>query len=263
LTPILGEPLLRLAFAHYDTAGLEKLLKANLPALTLRQLASAKRKFVVVPSFQINGGDATPGARWRTVLFHNLPNLARAPDFSQTSLVNTAMCSAAAPLYFDPRTIKEGQFVDGGLSANDPCSAAIAAVLASSLAAPGGLTPKSIVAVSIGTGNVLNNFPGPSTSSGFLPKSFGIFGWLNPSADGRAPEFPLIEAMFAGSNGINDLIASMLLRDSTYIRVNPTFNRSSTWSLDDCEAIPDMIAQTQLYIASTQWKNFARRINAI
>jgi patatin-like phospholipase/acyl hydrolase len=158
-----------MAFPKYQSTGLQALLAANLPVMTLAQLASQTGKYVVVPSFQINSGNTT--GSWQPVLFHNLPNVPLSPDLSGTRLVDTAMCSAAAPTFFPPHDIAEGAFVDGGLAANNPCAAAIAAVLASSLPRQMGLTPESITAVSIGTGNVANSYP---PSDAIFP--FGILG---------------------------------------------------------------------------------------
>ena len=190
------------------------------------------------------------------MLFHNLPGLATAPDLSATHLVDAAMCSAAAPLFFPPHNIPQGAFVDGGIAAHDPCAAAIATALASAFGTKQGLTADQIAAVSIGTGNTVNSFP---PASAVFP--FGILGWLWPEAVGAAPAFPLIEAMFAGSSGIGDLVASMLLRQSTYIRVEPFFKQ--TWSLDDCAAIEIMTDATQRYLKSAQWRRLADKINAL
>jgi uncharacterized protein len=243
-----AEILGQLGYPKYQSTGLHALLSDHLPSLTLKQLD----KLVVAPSFQING--AATG--WQPVLFHNLPGLSSMPDLGNTSLVDAAMCSAAAPLFFPPHTIAQGGFVDGGIAANDPCAAAIAAALASSLGTKNGLTADMIAAVSIGTGNTINSFP--ATGAAF---PYGILGWMWPDPQGATPAFPLIEAMLTGSSGIGDLIASMLLRQSTYIRVNPTFNHS--WSLDDCAAIPQMTALTQKYLKSAEWQTLKGQINAL
>jgi uncharacterized protein len=250
---LVGESLGELAYPKYQSTGLHALLRDYLPSLTLAGLASQRKKWVVAPSFQING-DATTG--WQPVLFHNLPGLSSMPDLSETSLVDTAMCSAAAPLFFPPRKITQGQFVDGGIFANDPCATAIAAALASSLGTENGLTPDMIAAVSIGTGNTVNSFP-PSGAA--FP--YGILGWMWPEQQGATPAFPLIEAMLTGSSGAGDLVASMLLRQSTYIRANPTF--SENWSLDECKAIPQMTELTQEYLNSSDWLTLKGQINAL
>jgi uncharacterized protein len=246
---LVEEILWQLEYPKYQSTGLHTLLSAHLPTSTLKQLGN----LVVVPSFQIHG-DAMTG--WRPALFHNLPGLASMPDLGDTSLVDTAMCSAAAPLFFPPHMIAKGGFVDGGIFANDPCAAAIAAALASSLGTKNGLTADMIAAVSIGTGNTINTFP---ASGAAFP--YGILGWMWPEPQGATPAFPLIEAMLAGSSGIGDLIASMLLRQSTYIRVNPPFNQN--WSLDDCAAIPQMTALTQQYLASDEWQTLKSQISAL
>jgi uncharacterized protein len=251
---LVEEILGQLAYPKYQSTGLRSLLEANLPSLTLKDLASRLGKWVVAPSFQINGADATNG--WRPVLFHNLPGLDTLPDLSGTSLVDAAMCSAAAPLFFPPHDIAQGAFVDGGIAANDPCAAAVAAALASSLGGEDGLSGTTIAAVSIGTGNTVNLFP---PASAVFP--FGILGWMWPYQEDQAPAFPLIEAMLAGSSGIGDLIASMLLRQSTYIRVNPVF--AENWSLDDCAAIGQMSDLTTAYIGSNAWQDFKKQIDAL
>jgi predicted acylesterase/phospholipase RssA len=236
----------QLGYPKYQSTGLHALLSDHLPSTTLKQLD----KMVVAPSFQING-DAATG--WRAVLFHNLPGLSSMPDLGDTHLVDAAMCSAAAPLFFPPHNIAQGGFVDGGIAANDPCSAAIAAALASSSL---GLTADTIAAVSIGTGNTINSFPAAGAA---FP--YGILGWMWPDQKGTTPAFPLIEAMLTGSSGVGDLIASMLLRQSTYIRVNPTFKEN--WSLDDCAAIPQMTELTQVYLRSAEWQMLKDQINAL
>jgi predicted acylesterase/phospholipase RssA len=255
LYELLEKALAELAFPKYQSSGLQALLASILPSLTLAQLASEAGKFVVAPSFQINDGSAS-GGMWQPVLFHNLPGLPYFPDLSGTSLVDAVMCSTAAPTFFPPHQLSAGAFVDGGLAANNPCATAIAAILASSLAAEDGLTPRTVAAVSIGTGNVANSYP-PSAS--VFP--YGILGWMWPYQDGPAPVLPLIQGMFAGSSGIDDKIAAALLRESTYIRVNPLF--ATTWSLDDCAAIEQMAELTMRYIATAEWKNFKKQINAL
>jgi uncharacterized protein len=253
ITQLAAEIVEQLGYPKYQSTGLLALLSNHLPALTLADLASQFGKWVVAPSFQINSA-ATTG--WQPVLFHNLPGLASMPDLGATSLVDTAMCSTAAPLFFPPHTIAQGAFVDGGIFANDPCAAAVAAALASSLGTENGLTADMIAAVSIGTGNTINSFPASDA-----PFPYGILGWMWPNQQGATPAFPLIEAMLAGSSGIGDLIASMLLRQSTYIRVNPTF--SENWSLDDCKAIDQMTRLTQKYLGSREWQALKSRINAL
>ena len=255
LYELIAEAVTELAFPKYQSGGLQALLAANLPSLTLAQLASESGQFVVAPSFQINDGSVSGGI-WQPVLFHNLPGLSGFPDLSNTSLVDAVMCSTAAPTFFPPHQLTAGLFVDGGLTANNPCATAIAAVLASSLAARDGLTPETIAAVSIGTGNVANSYP-PSDS--VFP--YGILGWMWPYQDGPAPVLPLIQAMFAGSSGIDDRIAGEFLRQSSYIRVNPLFDE--TWSLDDCAAIEQMAELTMRYIRTDEWRSFKQQINSL
>lgn len=243
----------QMAFPKYQSTGLQTLLTANFPAMTLAQLATQRQKYVVVPSFRISPGQNNA---WAACVFHNLPGLTTTPDLSATSLIDTAMCSAAAPLFFPPHTIAPGSFVDGGVCANNPCTVAAACYSGSSLSGANGPAPGSVAAVSLGTGDVSNSYP---PSDAVFPG--GILGWMWPYQDGTSPAFPLIEAMFAGSSQINDLTAQMMLRGSTYIRANPVFTQ--TYSLDDCTDVAQMASLTDQYIASSEWQQIAKTINGL
>ena len=166
------------------------------------------------------------------------------------------MCSAAAPLFFPPHVLAAGSFIDGGVFANNPCSTATAAYIASSLATQGSHDPDSVAVVSIGTGDVDNSYP---PSDAVFP--FGILGWMWPYQDQSAPAFPLIQAMFAGTSKIDELTSAMMLRDSTYIRANPVFEQ--TWSLDDCSSIEQITDLTDEYIESDEWHKIADKINGL
>lgn len=250
---MVAEAAEQMAFPKHQSTGLQTLLTANFPAMTLAQLATQQQKYVVVPSFRISPGQ---NGAWQACVFHNLPGLAITPDLSAISLIDTAMCSAAAPLFFPSHTITAGSFVDGGVCANNPCTVALACYAASSLSGQSGPAPGSVAAVSLGTGNVGNSYP-PSDAA--FPG--GILGWMWPYQDGTSPAFPLIEAMFAGSSQINDLTAQMMLRGSTYIRANPVFTQ--TWSLDDCSDVAQMASLTDQYIASSEWQQIAATINGL
>ena len=125
----------QMAFPKYQSTGLQTLLTANFPAMTLAQLATQRQKYVIVPSFRISPGQNNA---WAACVFHNLPGLTTTPDLSATSLIDTAMCSAAAPLFFPPQTIAPGSFVDGGVCANNPCTVAAACYSGSSLSGANG-----------------------------------------------------------------------------------------------------------------------------
>lgn len=244
----------QLAFPKYKSDGILKLLTSYFPTLTIAQLASQRGKYAVVPSFQINSGSAA--GPWKPALFHNLPGLTITPELATTSLIDAALCSAAAPLFFGPHSIASGSYIDGGVFANNPCSAAIAAYLASDLNTQDSLDPSNFAAVSIGTGDVSNSYPPPNP---LFP--YGMLGWLYPYQSGPAPAFPLIQAMFDGGSAIDDLTAQMILRHSTYIRANPVFDQ--TWSLDDCASLDQMNTLTDAYIKTKDWQTKKAAINAL
>ena len=239
-----------LAFPMYSSSGLQGLLSDNFPDKTLAQLTPS----VVVPSFQIDNG-ASPSAPWQAQLFHNLPGLS-GPDLSGTSLIDTAMSSAAAPLYFEPHALSGyGRFADGGVFANNPSAAALAALIGSGVLAQKGLTLQDVVMISVGTGIDASSYPPPDS---VLP--YGILGWLWPKQDGPAPSFPLSGAMFDGTSQINDMVSGMLLSPGNYFRINVPL--TSTVSLDDCSAIPTMISATETYMATSAWQQTAAAIAA-
>ena len=252
LEALITKAFLQLAFPKYKSDGLRALLSANLPSLTLAQLAD-RGKYVVVPSFQIT---ADADGSWKPGLFHNLPDLPVTPELSGTLLADAAMCSAAAPLFFPPHALSSKSYIDGGVFANNPCSTAIAAYLASSEGAGKNLQPASFAAVSIGTGQVANSYPPPGA---LLP--YGILGWMYPYQSLSAPAFPLIQAMFDGGSAIDDLVSQMILRNSTYIRANPEFKQ--TWSLDDCSSLDEMNELTNEYIETAEWQGKKKAIEAL
>lgn len=239
-----------LALPMYSSNGLRNLLAAHFPSKTLAQLGTS----VVVPSFQIDSG-ASPSAPWQARLFHNLPGLGGL-DLSGTSLVDAAMCSAAAPLYFEPHPLPGfGRFSDGGVFANNPSTAALGALVGSGLLAQRQLTLQDVVLISVGTGVTASSYP-PNDS----PLPYGILGWLWPKQEGPAPAFPLSGAMFDGTSQINDMASGMLLGPGHYFRLNVPL--ASNVSLDDCSAIPGMVEATKAYMATPAWRQTAAAIAA-
>ena len=136
--PDLAERLRELAplllFPKYRSEGLRELLTQYVPDMTLAEVWTQRRKRVVAPSFQLR--TVTPsGAKWRARLFTNLPDIDLMPGFPGTKVIDAIMASAAAPVYFPahdvPGTPGGNAFIDGGVFANNPSTAAIAALIGS------------------------------------------------------------------------------------------------------------------------------------
>jgi hypothetical protein len=52
-----------------------------------------------------------------------------------------------------------------------------------------------------------------------------------------------------------------MLGAANYIRVNPQLDE--TFSMDDCGAIPGMLAATDRFMATDEWRRQAARINEL
>jgi predicted acylesterase/phospholipase RssA len=246
-----------LLFPKYRSAGLRELLARYFPDMTLADVWTKRQKGVVVPSFQL-GAVAPSGARqWQVRLFSNLPNVAWMPD---TKLVDAAMGSAAAPVYFPPHEVPrapgDNAFVDGGVFANNPSTAALAALIGSRVAEERGIPLSRVCLLSVGTGFTASSYPPPDAR---FP--YGVLGWLRPRQDDGAPAFPLVGVVFDGTSQINDFTARLMLGADNYIRVNPSFDQ--TFSMDDCSAIPAMLAATERFMASDEWQRQSARIDEL
>jgi predicted acylesterase/phospholipase RssA len=260
--PDLAERLRELAplllFPKYRSEGLRELLTQNVPDMTLAEVWTQRRKRVVAPSFQLSAVTPSGAKEWRARLFNNLPNIDWMPDFSGTKVIDAIMASAAAPVYFPahdvPGTPGGNAFIDGGVFANNPSTATLAALIGSRVAE--GIPPSRVYMLSVGTGFMANSYPPPDAR---FP--YGVLGWLRPRQDDGAPAFPLVSTVFDGTSQINDLTSRLMLGAANYIRVNPQLDQ--TFSMDDCGAIPGMLAATERFMATDEWRLQSTRINEL
>ena len=72
-------------------------------------------KYVVIPSFRLNGSDSDS---WRPIFLNNFPE----SNNKHVTVIDADLYSSAAPIYFPSYK----SHVDGGLIANNPSTAAIA-----------------------------------------------------------------------------------------------------------------------------------------
>jgi predicted acylesterase/phospholipase RssA len=260
--PDLAERLRELApillFPKYRSEGLRELLIQYVPDITLAEVWTQRRKRLVAPSFQLSAVTPSGTREWRARLFSNLPNIDWMPGFSDTKVIDAIMSSAAAPIYFPahdvPGTPGGNAFIDGGVFANNPSTAALAALIGSGVAE--GIPPSRVYMLSVGTGFMANSYPPPDAR---FP--YGVLGWLRPRQDDGAPAFPLVSTVFDGTSQINDFTSRLMLGPSNYIRVNPQLNQ--TFSMDDCGAIPGMLAATERFMATDEWRLQSARINEL
>ena len=260
--PDLAERLRELAplllFPKYRSEGLRELLTRYVPDMTLAEVWTQRRKRVVAPSFQLRAVAPSGAKEWRARLFNNLPNIDWMPGFPDTKVIDAIMASAAAPVYFPahdvPGTPGGNAFVDGGVFANNPSTAALAALIGSRVAE--GIPLSRVYLLSVGTGFMANSYPPPDAR---FP--YGVLGWLRPRQDDGAPAFPLVSTVFDGTSQINDFTSRLMLGTDNYIRVNPQLDQ--TFSMDDCGAIPGMLAATERFMATDEWRLQSTRINEL
>src|SRR5512132_2517677 len=203
--PDLAERLRELAplllFPKYRSEGLRELLTRYLPDMTLADVWTQRGKRVVAPSFQLRAVVPSGATEWRARLLNNLPNVDGMPGFPGTKVIHAIMASAAAPVYFPahdvPGTPGGNAFVDGGVFANNPSTAALAALIGSRVTAS--IPLSRVYMLSVGTGFMANSYPPPDAR---FP--YGVLGWLRPRQDDGAPAFPLVSTVFDGTSQIND-----------------------------------------------------------
>ena len=233
----------------YTNDGRKALLQQYLPGGTLGGLA----KKALVTTFQLNSKNADGQPQWSPTTFHNLTQ----NDSSGTLVVDAAMCSSSAPLYFPPYQLPSGVLcIDGGVFANNPSTIALGSALATGLLGPGGLSNAYLL--SVGTGFNVSSFPytasNPTTDI-LAAIPYGILGWLWPESEDPVPAFPMLDVMFDGTSEVNDDVSSMLLPSANYRRANVSL-RESHIALDDCAKTQALITKTNHYIKhNPQWQS--------
>jgi patatin-like phospholipase/acyl hydrolase len=155
-------------YAKYYNTGLYSTLQSTLanPQNTLSDLAKSNPKqSVMVTTLQLENSQTQT---WLPLALHNLPNSETAAN---TTLIDAAMSSSAAPTYFPPYNHPYyGYCADGGTVSNNP------ATLALSMALDPGLADQplaNIYMLSLGTGSTLDSIPN-SVVEKTGPMNYGI-----------------------------------------------------------------------------------------
>ncbi len=197
----------------YNNAHFKELLESHFPGnLRLRDL---KEHNFMAPAFELDNKKRND---WRPVFFHNFPDSHHLDDF----VVDVALRSAAAPTIFPSH---QG-FIDGGMMANNPSTAAIAYALGHAQPRP---HLEDLRVLSIGTG-LTPTIVKEDTSR------WGVVQWmLNPF---RSPSEPLLNILFDGVVEADALMSKHLVRPR-YCRLNPPLAKQT--ALDDWKAIPQLI----------------------
>ena len=145
--PIFSTPLWRevqsgIIVSKYPADGLRKALTATFGPLKLQDL---KEHTVLVPAFDLDSEATDEPRSWKMKFFHNLPN---EDSDGQEVAVEVGLRTAAAPIYFPT----SGNYIDGGVAANNPAMAALALAINPDTTKGAGKSLFQVRMLSIGTG---------------------------------------------------------------------------------------------------------------
>lgn len=237
-----------LCYVRYTNQGLYNLLSTTLTANNVnpKNPLSSLSSNVLAVTLMMSNTNNTP---WNPLALTNLPN----SDYSDVAIIDAAMCSSAAPLYFPPYAVPQPGnatmwCADGGVVANNPSAFTLANVLQSQILQNQNKQLSNVRMLSIGTGATIDYVPSNLLNS---VNDWGMLMWLFPLAVPPEPVFPLMAAMFDGQAQIAHMETGNILGNSQYQRANPTLTQ--TINLDDCGAITELVKVATNYIQSTEW----------
>ncbi len=240
---------------HYDSVQVQEVLAeafGDKKNLTLAKLAPARA--VLVTTFRL--GKA--GEAWGPIMLHNmLPQgdpdgkLDREAKLGmETTVLDAALCTSAAPTYFAPHKHPElGYCADGGVFANNPGIAAL------SMALRAGQQIDDIRVVSVGTGSVTNYMKVPPWKIADRESGgtrCGLLAWLLPKGHDGVPAAPLITAIFDGGAAADEIYCKGILGEHGYRRIQVHLEKDI--GLDDTKAIPGLIDLADRYFKGDAWQ---------
>jgi predicted acylesterase/phospholipase RssA len=252
---------LDLLHPRYSNAGLKAVLTHYFGKATLGDL----RRSALVTTLRL----FSEARSWTPLVLHNIGEegngaadirLQDGPTRS-TRLVDAALCTSAAPLYFPPYPHPEFGFcVDGGLFANCPASIALGLACRANQGHVG-----SIRILSIGTGVQISGIDIPHSMPFERAAEYGALAWLSPLPRGASlgnretltPAFPLISALLDASSASNSYVCDQALAGH-YRRVQMNLPRpialddASRDSLDFLELVVERIPRAD-WRATTDW----------
>lgn len=203
----------------YDNAHFRSLLESHFPGNP--NLGDVTMHRLMAPAFELDDRQEND---WYPLFFHNFPN----SPFLDEPLIDMCLRSAAAPTIFPSH---QG-YVDGGMMANNPSTAAIAVAIEHQQPK---LALEGIRLLSIGTGLT------PSIVTQNTTR-WGVVQWmLNPF---HSPSEPILNILFDGVVEADHILSGNLLGDG-YCRLNPPLVRQT--ALDDWKAIPQLLDTANNY----------------
>ncbi len=222
---VFGKPRWNFLRPRHSNENLRTLLECNFPDVAdangsrKLQLSDLKKK-VLVTSFKLDDKNLKS---WSPTFFHNYDGEESCMEPSSNEPVtDVALRSAAAPTLFPSH---QG-FIDGGMMANNPSTAAIAVALRHNPM----LRLSDIRLLSLGTG-----YNPTLIKSG--THNWGILQWLlNPF---NLPKEPLLTILFDGVVEADHYMSREILGDGQYCRLNLALPAQT--ACDDWRAVPDLV----------------------
>ena len=252
---------LDLLHPRYSNAGLSSVLTHYFGKATLGDL----RRSALVTTLRL----FAQGGSWTPLVLHNLGDeeagssdvrLQDKPTRS-TRLVDAALCTSAAPLYFPPYPHPQFGFcVNGGLFANCPASIALGLACRANRGHLNGIR-----ILSIGTGIQVSGIDIPHSMPFERAAEYGALAWLSPLPRGASlgnretltPAFPLISALFDASSSSNSYVCEQALlgnycRVQMYLPKPIALDDTSKDTLDFLEQVVNRIHKAE-WKATTEW----------
>ncbi|MFZ7102022.1 MAG: patatin-like phospholipase family protein [Peptococcaceae bacterium] len=200
----------------YNNEHLKEVLGSIFPPdLKLKDL----KKQVLIPVFCLN--DAQTNA-WNPVFLHNCSH----SDFLEMPVLDAALASSAAPIYFPSYQ----NYIDGGVVANNPSTAAIAFARDE---AAGNQPLDDICLLSVSTGYSPAKITEDTTD-------WGALEWMLSFS----PPIPLLTILLDSAVEADTYYSRQLL-GKHYFRINPLLPKSIY--LDDYNQIPALLSLAKKY----------------
>lgn len=237
----------------YDNTGLKSAIENKLGTsanATLNSLTNGEQ-YVLVNTLQL----CNSANIWTPLQLTNLPNI-QGNDSGGTLVIDAAMSTSAAPMYFPPYDHPTyGYCADGGVFANNPGTIALTTLIES------GVALQDIWMLSLSTGNTADCYPpsivGPVNAANLAGPLFWCWpiSQPDPAVNGQpyTPSLPLMGAVFDGTSEVDAYQCAQLLGNQ-FRRANVPLTQPV--ALDDYSpaAITAMTTSTTNYMqTSAEW----------
>ena len=237
-----------LFFVRYNSDGLRKVLNEEVDADKQTLGSLGKNKSVLVTTMQL--GQRNEG--WRPVILHNLPTNdtedGDGPIGKKTTVLDAALCTSAAPIYFSPHKHPElGFCADGGIFANNPGMATLVKAKQAGY--------DNLRILSIGTGSTFNRMKVPPFYY-FKDEQCtrcGLLAWLLPVATKDTPAFPLLACLLDAGAAADAHYCESLLGAKHYRRIQVRLEKDVPLDAYQEEHVDYLDKQAEKYFQGKQW----------